>query len=325
MATITSVKDKINQLNQAGFQILCDALLAREGYPGIVALGTQEGAEKTTSGTPDTYFCLNDGKYVFAEYTTQKNGLSAKILADIEKCLDEGYTKIPLREIAEIVYCHTSSNIRPADDRKLKAICEEKGILLTLLGIDVLADKLMNYPAIIRDHLGISIDSEQIQSADDFVAQYDSNAMAAPLDTVFQSREKEIEAIDKAFEHVSTVLLVGPAGIGKTRLALEYARNHAGANSEKLLCIHDRSLAIYEDLKLYFEKPGEYFVFVDDANQLSELEHIIEYVNKTDLGYHLHILMTVRDYAVSKVKADITGVVHYEIVNIAPFSDEESL
>ena len=35
MAIITTVKERINQLNQAGFQILCDAFLAREGYPGI--------------------------------------------------------------------------------------------------------------------------------------------------------------------------------------------------------------------------------------------------------------------------------------------------
>ena len=32
MAIITTIKDRINQLNQASFQILCDALLARELY-----------------------------------------------------------------------------------------------------------------------------------------------------------------------------------------------------------------------------------------------------------------------------------------------------
>ena len=106
MATITSVKERINQLNPASFQILCDELLSKEGYPNIVSLGTQDGAEKTTRGTPDTFFCLNNGKYVFTEYTTQKTGLPAKIRADIDKCLDENYTKVPLQEIAEIVYCH---------------------------------------------------------------------------------------------------------------------------------------------------------------------------------------------------------------------------
>ena len=323
MAIITRVKERINQLNQAGFQILCDAFLVREGYPNIVALGTKDGEEKTTPGTPDTYFCLSDGKYVFAEYTTQKSSLIAKIRSDINKCLDENSPKIPLCDIAEIVYCHTSSNIRPADDHALKSYCEDKGIKLTIFGIDSLAEKLMNYPFIIKDHLGLTVDSGQIQSSDDFVKQYDSNAMAATLETAFLFREKEIGSINTSFDSVNTVLLVGPAGIGKTRLGLEYANLHAKIHNEKLLCIHDRSLPIYEDLKLYFEKPGKYFIFVDDANQLSNLEHIIEYANRADDGYHVHILMTVRDYAVSKVQSKINGIVKYEIVTIASFTDSE--
>jgi len=323
MAKITSVKGRINQLNQASFQILCDALLAREGYPGIVALGTKDGAEKTTPGTPDTYFCLSGGKYVFAEYTTQKNGLSAKIRSDIDKCMDEKYTGVPLCKIIEIVYCHTSSNISPADNRGLQSLCEEKGIKLTLLGIDSLAEKLMNYPSIIKDHLGLSVDSEQIQTVDEFINQYDSNTLVATLKTQFLFREKEIEAIDNAFEKVNTVLLVGPAGTGKTRLALEYSKLHADKHHERLLCIHDRSLPMYEDLKLYLENSGDYFIFVDDANQLSELEHIVEYVNKSELGYNVRILMSVREYAVAKVKSDINGTTHYEVINITPFTDEE--
>lgn len=323
MATITTVKERINRLNQASFQILCDELLSKEGYPNIVALGTQDGAEKTTRGTPDTYFCLSNGKYVFAEYTTQKNGLTAKIRSDIDKCLNEEYTKVPLQEIAEIVYCHSSSNISPADDRALKLHCEKNGIKLTLMGIDSIAEKLMNYPSILKRNLMLSIDTEQIQTVDDFIKQYDSNAMAATLETDFLFREKEIDLIDKAFDKVSVVLLTGSAGTGKSRLALEYAKKHADKHNETLFCIHDRSIPMYEELKLYFEKPGEYFVFVDDANQLSELEHIVEYANKADSGYHVHILMTVRDYAASKVESDINGIIRYEAINITTFSDEE--
>lgn len=323
MAIITTVKERINRLNPASFQILCDALLSKEGYDGIVALGTEEGTEKITKGTPDTYFCLPGGKYAFAEYTTQKVGLPAKIYKDIDKCVDEKHTNIPIGEITEIIICHTSSNISPGDDRSLKSYCQSKGLKLTLLGIDLLAEKLMNYPSIIKDHLGLTIDSEQIQSVDDFIRQYDSNALVAPLKTKFLFREKEIEAIDKAYEKVRVVLLVGPAGTGKTRLALEYSKSHAETQNERFLCIHDRSLPMYEDLKLYFEKPGDYFIFVDDANQLSKLKHIVEYVNKSDQGYNVHILMSVRDYAVSKVKADINGIINYEIVTIGPFSDEE--
>lgn len=88
MATIVSIKQKIEQLDAGSFQVLCDAYLSREGYPNPVSLGTKAGTQKTTQGTPDTYFCLANGKYVLAEYTTQRPGLAGKIRSDLEKCFD---------------------------------------------------------------------------------------------------------------------------------------------------------------------------------------------------------------------------------------------
>lgn len=99
MATITSIKDRINQMDQASFQILCDAYLSRIGYQNLVSLGTKAGAQKTTPGTPDTYFCISGGKYIFAEYTTQKDGLVEKIRKDIQKCLDVEFTQVDLSEM----------------------------------------------------------------------------------------------------------------------------------------------------------------------------------------------------------------------------------
>ena len=86
MATVTEVRAKLDQINDADFQIICDQYLSKKGYPNIVCLGTEAGAHKTTSGTPDTYFCRDDGKYVFVEYTTKKKGLVGKIQEDLQKC-----------------------------------------------------------------------------------------------------------------------------------------------------------------------------------------------------------------------------------------------
>ena len=120
MATITIIKERIHSLDAAGFQILCDDYLSRIGYPNLVALGTMAGKRRTTKGTPDTYFCEKDGKYVFAEYTVQRKNLASKIKSDIEKCLDVKKTRIPVDTISEIVYCHTSSDLSPVDDAFLK-------------------------------------------------------------------------------------------------------------------------------------------------------------------------------------------------------------
>lgn len=228
MATITAIKQKIASLDSGSFQILCDAYLSKEGYANIVCLGTKEGTQKTTKGTPDTYFCQSQGKYVFVEYTTQQDNLIDKINSDIDKCLDEEYTGISCEEILEIVYCHTSSNITPENDRKFKEKCEIKGIKFTIIGIDKLANDICSkYKSIAKDHLSFPIDTAQIQSADDFIKQYNSNSLAAPIDTPFLFREKEMEEIDDAFKKVNVVILSGTAGTGKTRMALQYAKVHS--------------------------------------------------------------------------------------------------
>ena len=54
-------------------------------------------------------------------------------------------------------------------------------------------------------------------------------------------------------------------------MALEYAKKHAEQFDETMYCIHDRALPMNDDLCAYLEKPGSYFLVVDDANQISNL------------------------------------------------------
>lgn len=324
MANIESIKQKILQLDAGSFQNLCDSYLYKIGYPNIVSLGGEAGTRKTTLGTPDTYFIASNGKYVFVEYTTQKTNLFAKIKDDLEKCLDTSKTGVPHDKISEIIYCHTSSNLTPLQDSEIKALCEDIGIKLTVIGIDKLAEDIyLFHHNLSRDFLGISISTGQIQSYDDFVNSYNSNRMAAPIDTKFLFREKEFRDIGDAYLKADVVILNGSAGTGKTRLALHYVKNRPDINNEKVYCIHSNALPIYEDLKLFIERPGNYFLFIDDANQLSGLQHIIRYVCMKPEGYNVKILITVRDYALQKVIKDVREITSYEIVNINVFSDDE--
>ncbi len=324
MAWLTEIKQKILQLDAGSFQILCDAYLSKEGYPNIVALGTKAGSAKTTLGTPDTYFCIAGDKYIFVEYTTQQSNLVSKIRDDIGKCLDESYSGVKIADIAEIVYCHTSSNISPKDDSELKKMCSQKEIQLTMIGIDKLAqDLLSKYPLILKDHLGISVDTEQIQTVEDFVKQYDAKSLSASLATAFKFREKEIQAIQNDLDAVDVVILTGAPGTGKTRLALEFAGNYSTEHGSILYCIHNKGLGIHDDLKGYFEKPGKYFVVVDDANQLSQMDLILEYANKKENGYDVKFLITVRNYALQKVRDNLAGIVHYKELAVQSLSDDE--
>lgn len=324
MANIESIKQKILQLDAGSFQNLCDSYLYKIGYPNIVSLGGEAGTRKTTLGTPDTYFIASNRKYVFVEYTTQKTNLFAKIKDDLEKCLDMSKTGVPHNKISEIIYCHTSSNLTPLQDSEIKVLCEDIGIKLTVIGIDKLAEDIyLFHHNLSRDFLGISISTGQIQSYDDFINSYNSNRMAAPIDTPFLFREKEFKNIGDAYLKTDVVILNGSAGTGKTRLALHYVKNHPNANNEKVYCIHSNALPIYEDLKLFIDRPGNYFLFIDDANQLSGLPHIIRYISMKPEGYNVKILITVRDYALQKVIKDVREIISYEIVNINVFSDDE--
>jgi hypothetical protein len=324
MANIESIKQKVLQLDPGSFQNLCDSYLYKIGYPNIVSLGGEAGTRKTTLGTPDTYFNTPDGKYIFLEYTTQRTGLFTKIKDDIVKCLDTLKTGITHDKISEIIYCHTSSNITPAQDNEVKTLCEDVGIKLTIIGIDKLAEDLyLFHHIIVRDFLGISISTGQIQSCDDFIRYYNSNRMAAPIDTKFLFRNKEIEDINEAYQKVDIVILSGAAGTGKTRLALHYAKNYSDTHNEKFYCIHSNALPIYEDLRIFIDSPGNYFLFIDDANQLSGLEHVIRYAAMKPEGYNVKILITVRDYALQKVMNGVREIASYESINISAFADDE--
>ncbi len=324
MATIESIKQKILQLDAGSFQNLCDAYLSKIGYPNIVSLGAKAGTQKTTPGTPDAYFTTPDGKYIFVEYTTQLESLFAKIKDDLGKCLDTSRTGIPHNKISEIIYCHTSSNITPLQDQEVRTLCEVVGIKLFIIGIDKLSEDLyLNHPIITRDFLGISISTDQILSYEDFIHEYDGKRLSAPLDTQFLFRDKEIDSIEEAYKKVDIVVLSGAAGTGKTRLALHYGQLHSEANDETLFCIQNNNLAIYEDLKLFIDRPGNYFLVIDDANQLSGLHHIIRYTNLKPQGFNVKILITVRDYAKQKVKKSISEFATFEEVLISAFKDEE--
>lgn len=324
MANIETIKQKILQLDAGTFQNFCDLYLYKTGYPNIVSLGGEAGTRKTTVGTPDTYFMTSDEKYIFIEYTTQKTSLFKKIKDDLDKCLDTSKTGISHDEISEIIYCHTSSNITPSQDNEVRTLCENAGIKLTIIGVDKLAaDVYLFHHNLARDVLGISISTDQIQSFDDFVKNYNSNRMAAPIDTRFLFRDKEIESINEAYQKVDIVILSGASGTGKTRLALHYAKNHSVTHNEKLYCIHSNALPIFEDLKVFIDRPGNYFLFIDDANQLSGLHHIIDYTTMKLEGYNVKILISVRDYALQKVTTNIRNIALHETVNISAFTDDE--
>lgn len=92
---------------------------------------------------------------------------------------------------------------------------------------------------------------------EEFVKRYDnSNGRTAPLTTTFLYREKEKKEIIDALEEKKIIVILGKAGVGKTRLALEAAKEYQEKTKCKILCIKCNNQPIMEDLSRYISVKG---------------------------------------------------------------------
>lgn len=315
----------LSTLEGGGFQDLCDTLLCAEGYEGIFSLGMKAGTLKSTIGNPDTYFRSKSGKYIFVAYTTEQTNINKKIKEDVEKCLDREKTGVDVKDIEKIICCHTSSTLKAGDDQVLRELCGSYGIELELYGIDRIADKIYrNYPYIAKDKLNLSIDSNQIFPREEFIKRYDnSNGRTAPLTTTFLYREKEKKEILEALEEKKVIVVLGKAGVGKTRLALEIAKEYQEKNKCKILCIKCNDQPIMDDLSRHISIAGKYLIFVDDANELVGLSHLVEYAIRDDKRYDIRIIATVRDYASKSVINQTEKLADIKCFAISKFTNQE--
>ena len=227
MTTVNTIENRILEMSGGEFQKLCDAYLSAIGYGRPNATGGVAGADKVRKGTPDTFFEQENRKFVFAEYTTQKENLLGKLKDDLCKCLDEEKTGVPVIEIEEIVMCFTGQ-LKPAEVLSLKE--NSKGIKLTLFSISALSQGLLRQALVVRKYLNLQLDTGQIIPLEDFPSIYGKSKFATTLETNFHFREKELDDFTNALEDYDLVVVSGKPGVGKTRFALEGCRNFISKN-----------------------------------------------------------------------------------------------
>lgn len=310
------------QLDGGEYQKLMDAYLYKKfKYTNIEPLGSHTGTNKVTKGIPDSYVKLDNKKYVLIMYGTVESTSYEKIEKDIKSCLDGNKINIDIKEIEEIICCYTSTNIHFEQKKKLENM--NKGVKITLIGIgSVSHDLLINYPTIASDFLNIPIDTEQIFEIDDFIDKYDRNGMNAPINMELLHRKNEIESLINKIEESKVVLVFGKSGIGKTRLALEIARIYRDKHNVHVFCIKNNGQMLYNDLKYYLSDSGEYLLFIDDANQTTQLEHVLDYVITPPEGINVRIIITIRDYAKDRVKQVIYNKTIPQEEEIGVLNDE---
>lgn len=330
MSRLQSIESGLASINEAAFQELCDSflILRNSNYAAYSRTGTVAGKQKTKKGTPDSFLLLPDGRYIFVEHSTNSSAGVSKLKGDIEKCIDVDKTGIPLDQILEIILC-INFNLTPSEVEELKNLLIDTRIRLTLHTLDSLALEIyLNHRDLAKDYLGLPLDTGQIVSLDKFILEYGraSKGIATPLDNTFLHRETELKEMKASLAHGDFIILTGPPGVGKTKMAIEGIQEFIGENpSFAAYAVSYKHYTLLEDLYQYLDPKKDYILFVDDANRIDAFGQITGFY-RADRPGKLKIVITVRDYAFQHIgllchdfdpkRMDITKLSDEQLVDI---------
>jgi len=326
MTKLNAIQQALSALDGGAYQKLADIYLRARGLGPINPIGSVAGADKVRTGTPDSFAATNAGSFIFAEHTTQREGLLAKLEGDVRKCLDPGKTGIPTERIERIILCFTGE-LQASHELTLRQMCASTQIQLELIGLQTLSQELyLHYPHLASDFLAVTVDTGQIVAPDRFVELHSHNNFAPPLDTTFMLREKEVQSALSSLAESPLAVLSGRAGDGKTRLALEVCRLFTQQNPDYThLCVFGRSADLHSDLKTYLSAPGKYLLLVDDANRISRFDYVIDHLLHQTPEGSIKVIATVRDYALPHIRHAASQVSGCRFLEITRLNREDLL
>lgn len=324
MSILNQIQNALAGIEQAAFQKLADTYLHKLGYERINSLGSVPGADKTRKGTPDTFVPLENGNYVFAEHTTRQTAVAAKFEEDVRKALDPSRTGVPVERVERIILC-CNSNPSLTEVEALRTLAGKEGVLLDMHTLDSISQALLNdYPKLARDFLGVSIDTGQVLSIDDFVETHDRNGLAAPLDTEFRFREDDLDQALAALDQEDLLVVTGEPGVGKSRFAVECARKFEQRHTEYTVYgIYNLGIDIYDDLITVVADPGPTLLVVDDANKLSSFDFLISLIETQTEDKGLKVIATVRGYALPKLRDSTEALRSAPEIELQKLSDDQ--
>ncbi|MFP9114760.1 hypothetical protein ACLI1A_12530 [Flavobacterium sp. RHBU_3] len=326
MGRLQIIEKQLAAINDMVFQELCDGFILRRypDYATFSRVGSQSGKQKSRKGTPDSLLLLHSGHYICLEYSTNVSRGVKKLAEDIEKCLNAEFVKIPVEKITEIVVVF-NFNIINEDIEKLKGLVEHLDIRLTLYNLDALSLELhLNHRDLAHRYLDIPIDTGQLISSDRFVKEYNkaNHSIATPLNNPFLHREEELALLTQVVGRENLVILCGPAGVGKTKLALEAIAVFQASNpGYASFCLSYKHVTLFDDLQTHLDKSGNYILFVDDANRIDAFGQVLGFLKELRTGA-LKVVMTVRDYALADLRKMCLGFSTCE-VNIEKLADDQ--
>lgn len=319
MTKINQIQQAIIALSPGAYQKLMDEyLIKRFNFDNYTPYGSHTGTDKTTPGTPDSYVNCANGKKILIQHGSVGKAFP-KVREDLLDCRNPEKTGIPVEQIEQIICCHTSTNFSPGQTAELESLFEN--VTVISLG-DVSHDLLRKYPSIALDHLGISLDTHQFFDLDGFIKEYAKNAYSTSLDMPLLGRENELEILTGLIASENVVMLYGASGIGKTRLAIEAAKQYANSHEAKLLILKGNGESIFNDCSFYIEDKKENVIVIDDANHLPQIQHLLGMAEDKERPYPLKLLLTVRDYIRQDLSKQVNVISKPTTLELNPLSNE---
>lgn len=305
MSRLQLIERALMSINGAVFQELGDKFLLKRNsnYAAFSRTGSVSGKQKTSKGTPDSFFLAEDGRYIFVEFSTNETSSFSKIKDDIVKCIDEKKTDVPVADLKEVIIC-ANFNLKTGEIKELRDVLAGTGVLFTIYTLDSFSLELhLHHRDLVHEYLGLPLDTGQIVSIERFIREYGraANGIATALDNQFLHRELEAKQLAEAIDLHDFVILTGPAGVGKTKLAIEVVQSYAKENrSFEVFAVSYKEHVLLDDLYQYIDAEKDYILFVDDANRIDAFGQIVGFYKSPRKG-KLKILITVRDYALEEV------------------------
>lgn len=323
----TIIETYLLSIDQATFQKMMNHLLHLEGNKFISSPGSVIGKNKTSKGSPDSFFEDGDN-YAFCEYTTQEKLAKGqtffkKLKSDIEHCFNIKATGISKNQISKIILAFNQS-VSPSEFNELKGVVKlhNPNTILELYSIQLIPFKLVSYPGLADKYIsGIKTTNGALYTLVDFIRSTECGIQPS-LSNQFVGREDEIEQALEFLKTKDILILTGRQGVGKSKLAVQLLEIHQNELEYEPIVISNSPVPLWEDLNNFILPLKKYCIFFDDANKaLPNLDCLLQFLNNRKKGY-TKVVITVREYVRQDLNKHLENVAFNEI-ELQHFADEK--
>jgi hypothetical protein len=325
MNTITQIENALKAINQAGFQNLINHLLYLQGNKFIGAPGAVVGKEKTSKGTPDSFFEDAD-KYIFVECTTQERlgeskSFFEKLSKDIDHCFKENVTTIKKETVGKVVLaCNEKISAEEHNLLNTKAKSYNPDTKLEVLNIQNLPMLIFELPKLAEEYLNVQIVKGDIFTLEEFLLKT-TKGLQPSLTNDFIGREEELKNSIEVLKKYDILLLSGGQGVGKSKLGVKVLEE-LSQDGYIPIVIQSSAVSLWDDYKHLFLPGKQYIILFDDANKsITNLNYLLNKLEAPQ-SYSAKVIITSRDYVKKQVSRALDNYQCKEI-NLSEFKDEE--